>query len=246
MCNLAAWGDWYTIGILVGLGASIGVAATGALGVRLPGSSSQSSPRSQSGSSSASGTRRPAGRPAPFAARSGRRRSCAARCAAGAHAAAPRHCSRSPRSRASRSHSFPCSGTSRPSQYPPSAHASAPVRRSATPGSVRLPRTSEARPKPVVLVIVDGLTPSVLEAADTPALRFLAAHGEYRRAVSTFPSLTPVCLARSRRAHIPTGTTSRTSSGGIAVSSVSSSTARRSRRSAPPGSRARCATRLST
>jgi hypothetical protein len=60
-----------------------------------------------------------------------------------------------------------------------------------------LPRTdaSEARAKPVVLVIVDGLTPSVLEAADTPALRFLAAHGEYRRAVSTFPSLTPVCLS---------------------------------------------------
>jgi predicted AlkP superfamily pyrophosphatase or phosphodiesterase len=58
-----------------------------------------------------------------------------------------------------------------------------------------LPRTSEAKPKPVVLVIVDGLTPSVLEAADTPALRFLADHGEYRRAVSTFPSLTPVCLS---------------------------------------------------
>ena len=31
MCNLAGVGDWYTIGILVGLGASIGVAATGAL-----------------------------------------------------------------------------------------------------------------------------------------------------------------------------------------------------------------------
>ena len=31
MCNLAGVGDWYTVGILVGLGASIGVAATGAL-----------------------------------------------------------------------------------------------------------------------------------------------------------------------------------------------------------------------
>jgi hypothetical protein len=51
------------------------------------------------------------------------------------------------------------------------------------------------RPKPVVLVVIDGLTPSMLEAADTPALRFLADHGAYRRAVSTFPSLTPVCLA---------------------------------------------------
>jgi predicted AlkP superfamily pyrophosphatase or phosphodiesterase len=49
--------------------------------------------------------------------------------------------------------------------------------------------------KPVVLVVIDGLTPSMLEAADTPALRFLLEHGSYRRAVSTFPSLTPVCLA---------------------------------------------------
>ena len=51
------------------------------------------------------------------------------------------------------------------------------------------------RPKPVVLVVIDGLTPAMFEGADTPALRFLAEHGEYRRAASTFPSLTPVCLA---------------------------------------------------
>jgi hypothetical protein len=50
-------------------------------------------------------------------------------------------------------------------------------------------------PKPVVLVVIDGLTPSMFEAADTPALRFLADHGEYRRAASTFPSVTPVCLS---------------------------------------------------
>jgi hypothetical protein len=49
--------------------------------------------------------------------------------------------------------------------------------------------------KPVVLVVIDGLTPSMLEAADTPALRFLLDHGSYRRAASAFPSLTPVCLA---------------------------------------------------
>jgi predicted AlkP superfamily pyrophosphatase or phosphodiesterase len=49
--------------------------------------------------------------------------------------------------------------------------------------------------KPVVLVVIDGLTPAMFEAADTPALRFLAEHGEYRRAASTFPSLTPVCLS---------------------------------------------------
>jgi hypothetical protein len=51
------------------------------------------------------------------------------------------------------------------------------------------------RPKPVVLVVIDGLTPSMLEATPTPALRFLLDHGSYRRAASTFPSLTPVCLA---------------------------------------------------
>ncbi len=52
-----------------------------------------------------------------------------------------------------------------------------------------------ASPKPVVLVVIDGLTPSMFEAADTPALRFLAEQGSYRRATSTFPSLTPVCLS---------------------------------------------------
>jgi hypothetical protein len=46
-----------------------------------------------------------------------------------------------------------------------------------------------------VLVVIDGLTPSMFESAGTPALRFLAEHGTYRRAASTFPSLTPVCLA---------------------------------------------------
>jgi predicted AlkP superfamily pyrophosphatase or phosphodiesterase len=64
---------------------------------------------------------------------------------------------------------------------------------------------SPARPKPVVLVIVDGLTPSAFEAADTPALRFLAEHGEYRRAVSTFPSLTPVCLSSIATGSHPDG-----------------------------------------
>ena len=47
--------------------------------------------------------------------------------------------------------------------------------------------------------MIDGLTPSMFEAgvADraTPALAFLAEQGRYRRAVSTFPSLTPVCLS---------------------------------------------------
>jgi hypothetical protein len=55
--------------------------------------------------------------------------------------------------------------------------------------------TERSAEKPVVLIVIDGLTPSMLEATDGPALRFLLERGDYRRAVSTFPSLTPVCLA---------------------------------------------------
>ena len=51
----------------------------------------------------------------------------------------------------------------------------------------------------VVLIVIDGLTPSVFEdgvrRGTTPALAFLAEHGSYRRAASVFPSLTPVCLS---------------------------------------------------
>lgn len=54
-------------------------------------------------------------------------------------------------------------------------------------------------PKKVVLIVVDGMTPAAFERAvedgRAPALAFLAAHGEYGRAVSVFPSLTPVCLS---------------------------------------------------
>jgi hypothetical protein len=53
--------------------------------------------------------------------------------------------------------------------------------------------------KKAILVVIDGLTPSVFEAAvddgRAPALSFLAEHGQYARAYSTFPSLTPVCLS---------------------------------------------------
>jgi Type I phosphodiesterase / nucleotide pyrophosphatase len=49
--------------------------------------------------------------------------------------------------------------------------------------------------KRAILILIDGLTPSMLEATDAPTLRFLLEHGSYRRALSTFPSLTPVCLA---------------------------------------------------
>jgi len=51
----------------------------------------------------------------------------------------------------------------------------------------------------VILAVIDGLTPSTLEAAlDSgvlPTLSALVEHGAYGRATSTFPSLTPVCLS---------------------------------------------------
>jgi len=53
--------------------------------------------------------------------------------------------------------------------------------------------------KPLILVVIDGLTPSMLEGAigsgETKTLAALAAHGTYGRATSVFPSLTPVCLS---------------------------------------------------
>ena len=51
----------------------------------------------------------------------------------------------------------------------------------------------------VVVVVIDGLAAATFEAAvsgtEAPALRALAESGSYRRAVSAFPSLTPVCLS---------------------------------------------------
>jgi predicted AlkP superfamily pyrophosphatase or phosphodiesterase len=53
--------------------------------------------------------------------------------------------------------------------------------------------------KKLILIVIDGLTPGVLEETleqrAAPALGVLAEHGRYRRAISTFPSLTPVCLS---------------------------------------------------
>lgn len=51
----------------------------------------------------------------------------------------------------------------------------------------------------LILVVIDGLTPEVFEDAverrTAPTLAALHDAGTYRRAVSTFPSLTPVCVA---------------------------------------------------
>jgi len=53
--------------------------------------------------------------------------------------------------------------------------------------------------KKLILVVIDGLTPQVFEDAverrTAPTLAALHEAGTYQRAVSTFPSLTPVCLA---------------------------------------------------
>ena len=52
--------------------------------------------------------------------------------------------------------------------------------------------------KPLILVVIDGLTPAMLERgfADRrlPALGHLATVGTYTRGTTVFPSLTPVCL----------------------------------------------------
>jgi predicted AlkP superfamily pyrophosphatase or phosphodiesterase len=54
-------------------------------------------------------------------------------------------------------------------------------------------------PAKLVLVVIDGLTPTMLEASlgtsSTPALTALAERATLGRATSTFPSLTPVCLS---------------------------------------------------
>src|SRR5438477_519540 len=53
-------------------------------------------------------------------------------------------------------------------------------------------------PQKLVLVVVDGMTPAAFERAvesgRAPTLGFLAERGDYRKATSVFPSLTPVCL----------------------------------------------------
>jgi len=53
-------------------------------------------------------------------------------------------------------------------------------------------------PDKAILIVVDGLTPATFENAvgdrSAPTLSRLADAGVYRRGVTTFPSLTPVCL----------------------------------------------------
>jgi predicted AlkP superfamily pyrophosphatase or phosphodiesterase len=104
--------------------------------------------------------------------------------------------------------------------------------------------------KGLVLVLIDGLTPSVFERAvetgEAPALSYLARHGRYARAISTFPSLTPVCASSIATGahpdvhHIPHLVWF------DRVRGASSSTARPSARSSPRAPAARSSTRSST
>src|SRR3954451_10594402 len=86
---------------------------------------------------------------------------------------------------------------SRPSPYPRWPPGCAAALTAPTPGSASSPGPD--LPKKVVLIVVDGLTAATFEAAvedgTAPMLGLLAREGRYRRAVSTFPSLTPVCLS---------------------------------------------------
>jgi hypothetical protein len=54
-------------------------------------------------------------------------------------------------------------------------------------------------PRKLILVVIDGLTPVALEHAiesgRAPTIARLVEEGTYGRAISTFPSLTPVCLS---------------------------------------------------
>ena len=58
--------------------------------------------------------------------------------------------------------------------------------------------TLEHHPK-LILIVIDGLTPSMLEGAldagALPTLGAIAERSRYRRAATVFPSLTPVCLS---------------------------------------------------
>src|SRR5262245_48541510 len=66
------------------------------------------------------------------------------------------------------------------------------------PGSGSSRATRSPMPRKLVLIVIDGLTPEMLERAvegdEAPALRYLFEHGAYARATSVFPSLTPVCM----------------------------------------------------
>ena len=117
---------------------------------------------------------------------------------------------------------------------------------SATQGSARSPGdAAEARPRRDRRPHADDAGGVARHRDDTDAdgARGARARSAARRRPSRRSR--PSASRRSRPARTPTSTRSRTSSGGTAASDGSSSTARRSAPRAPPGSAARCATRSS-
>jgi predicted AlkP superfamily pyrophosphatase or phosphodiesterase len=62
-------------------------------------------------------------------------------------------------------------------------------------------------PRPLILVVIDGLCAAAFESATdagaAPNLAALAEHGTYRRGTSAFPSLTPVCLSSIATGALP-------------------------------------------
>ena len=190
-------GDWYTIGLFAGLGVAIGILAAGVfprryvapilaaivgLGIGLLVENWQEALAGFIGGF-LGGARRGADRRAARSRRGGTRGGLARarrRCGAVARRARVRAGGRLPRGgRAAR------------------ARAADALR--ASPSATRAcarSRVTERPPKPVVLIVIDGLTPSMLEATDTPGAPLPArARRLPPRDVSTFPSLTPVCLA---------------------------------------------------
>src|SRR5215216_6020739 len=125
--------------------------------------------------------------------------SCAVRSVAAAHAWRLGYWWPSARFSSQRSPLFPASATSKRSFCRRSAPVCAVGAASATPASAVSRAIRLVAPRKLVLIVIDGLTPAMLEQAvereNVPALRFLSEHGEYRRAITTFPSLTPVCLS---------------------------------------------------
>ena len=249
-------GSWYWIGVCVGIGVAIGVVLAGFGGRGRESAILVTSRRLGSAfvvglvisdwqpgnwGDRAAGSRRRGLRPA----RSGPRRR--------RRAASRRH-ARQARSRSSSASALVLAGFAfiPVAGYLVAIVASRP-RASAPPQAARaLRRSPHARqgldaPKKLVLIVVDGMTPEAFEhAVETgraPALAYLARHGDYRRATSVFPSLTPVCLSSIATGagpdvhHIPG------SLGGTGRRSGSSSTARRSRRCGKPASRRRWSTR---
>src|SRR5918994_2866777 len=91
------------------------------------------------------------------------------------------------------SRSFRCSATSSRWRCPSWGYASAGGRASATQVFGSLPATK------ALLIVIDGVTPAMYEDAverrTAPALAELHERGQYRRAATVFPSLTPVCLS---------------------------------------------------